>query len=107
MDISTAIIEWVGKYWLPLFVIYWLISGAISNMDAPTKDSGTFYRWFFKYMNWIVANWKRGAGAALEKSPNWKDAIAKVVDGGIICPKCGEKIFNGSQTSNGGTNVKT
>lgn len=103
---NTTTLGWVSAHWLPLFVSYWFISGAISNMEAPTKDSSAFYRWFFRYTNWIVANWKRGASAAIEQSPNFKDALSKITVSQINCPNCGQKIFNGS-TSNGGTNAKT
>ena len=54
---------------------YYVSSSAISSLPAPSKDSKPFYVWFFRFANTLAANIARAYSTALEKSPNFEDAV--------------------------------
>ena len=58
-------------------ILYAVAAIAIGSLDAPTKDSGPFYRWLFKFGNAVIALNPRRANPRIEDSPNWKDAVDK------------------------------
>jgi hypothetical protein len=61
-------------------ILYAVAAIAIGSLDSPTKDSGPFYRWLFKFGNGIIAlNPRRALNSSVESSPNWKDAVDKHV----------------------------
>lgn len=71
--VFAAVATWIANYG---------ISAYISALPAPTKDSGQFYRFWFKFSNNIFAqNPSRANGVRVESSPNWQDAlVAKARD---------------------------
>ena len=60
------------------WIVYAVLSVAIGSLAAPTKDSGPFYLWFFRFCNGVLAlNPQRALNTRVENSPNWKDAVDK------------------------------
>ena len=57
------------------FVYYIVASAFISGMPAPSATSSIAYRWAFSTLNLIAANIHRGTSTAIEKSPNFQDAL--------------------------------
>jgi hypothetical protein len=55
--------------------LFWVASAGVGSMPAPTATSSTFYTWWFKFANTIMANVSRAYGTAVEKSPNFQDAV--------------------------------
>lgn len=55
----------------------------IASLEAPTKDSGMWYRNFFKISNALAMQWER-MNPRVENSPNWEHAIQKAQDLGQI-----------------------
>ena len=37
----------------------WVVSAAVSSLPAPVATSGTFYVWFYKFANLVVANFDK------------------------------------------------
>lgn len=54
-----------------------IVTAFVSSFPAPTKSSGTFYVWWFTFSNTVIGNVKRAQSTAIEKSPNWEDAVEK------------------------------
>jgi hypothetical protein len=70
---AASITTWISNFGISAFV---------NALDAPTKDSGPFYRFFFKFVTGIMAqNPKRALGTVVETSPNFQDAVTKVING--------------------------
>lgn len=73
------------------FIIVSFVSGAsvwvfnnvvtvlVSSLPAPTKDSSPKYVYWFKVANTIVGNLQRAHGSRIEDSPNFKDAVNKLL----------------------------
>jgi len=57
-----------------------IITVLVSSLPAPTKDSTVSYQYWFKVANTIIGNINRAHATAIEKSPNWQDAVDKAVD---------------------------
>jgi hypothetical protein len=55
-------------------------SSLISSLDAPTANSSPFYRFAFKFLNAMAANFARARSTAVESSPNFQDALNKQTD---------------------------
>ena len=55
-------------------------SSVISSLDAPTADSSAFYRFAFKFLNALAANFARARSTAVESSPNFQDALNRQTD---------------------------
>ena len=60
-------IDWIrhnpAVFWSTISVgVYHLAGAAVDALDAPDVASGKFYRWFYKFVNKLVANYSR-AGA--------------------------------------------
>lgn len=67
---STGITTWILNYGISAFV---------NALDAPTKDSSPYYRFFFKFVTAILAqNPSRANGTKVENSPNYQDSIDKL-----------------------------
>lgn len=47
----------------------------VGSLDAPTKDSGPFYVFVFKFCNSLAGNFKRAQSTAIENSPNFQAAV--------------------------------
>lgn len=68
------------------FVSY-VVSGAISSMEAPNQNSSMSYRFWFKYLNWLAANWKRSGvtkyqmedGTSISQVPTSKPSTDAVI----------------------------
>jgi hypothetical protein len=60
-------------------IISWLFNNVatamISELPAPTKDSTVKYTYWFKVLNKVCGNVVRADSTAIEKSPNWEDAV--------------------------------
>ncbi len=52
-------------------------SSLISSLDAPTATSSPTYRFAFKFLNALAANFARARSTAVEASPNFQDALDK------------------------------
>lgn len=63
---------------LGTFILSTVWTAVISSLEAPTKDSGPFYVFLFKFLNSLAGNIKRAQSTAIEKSPNFLDAVAKI-----------------------------
>jgi hypothetical protein len=37
----------------------WTVGAAVSSLPAPNTASGTFYVWFYKFSNLLVANFDK------------------------------------------------
>ena len=73
---ATAITTFVGSS-----TAQFLFSAAVSSMEAPTKDSSSKYKFWFKFLNKVAANLARAKDTSIENSPNWKDAVDKATNG--------------------------
>jgi hypothetical protein len=73
----AAAATWIANYG---------VSNFVSALPAPTKDSGQFYKFVFRFgNNWLAQNTSRANGVRVEASPNWQDAlIAKARDEATI-----------------------
>ncbi len=60
---------------------YYLFGALVGGMPAPTKDSGTAYRWAFSTLNILASNISRAKSTTVENSPNWTDAVQQHVAG--------------------------
>jgi hypothetical protein len=49
----------------------------VGSLDAPTKDSGPFYKFAFKFCNTVAFNFQRASSTSIENSPNFKDAVER------------------------------
>lgn len=58
-----------------------VITVLVSSLPAPTKDSSQTYVYWFKVANTIIGNINRAHASAVEKSPNWTDAVQKLNGG--------------------------
>lgn len=103
---DSQIITWIDSHGLLLLGVYIIFSGAVNNLEAPTATSGAFYRWFFKYANYLASSWARARGAQIERSPNWNDAVVKAING-AKCDNCGAKIDTAKLLQQGASNGKT
>jgi len=63
---------------LGTFIASTIWTAVISSLEAPTKDSGGLYVFFFKFLNSLAGNIKRAQSTAIEKSPNFLDAVEKI-----------------------------
>jgi hypothetical protein len=65
--------------WIVSIAATWIFNNVVtvlvSSLPAPTKDSSQKYVYWFKVLNTIIGNLQRANSTALEKSPNWQDAI--------------------------------
>jgi hypothetical protein len=75
--VDLTLIQWVDAHGLIVLVCYYIMSSAVSALDAPTATSGGFYRWFFKFANAFGANISRAFSTTIEKSPNWPEAVKR------------------------------
>jgi len=50
-------------------------SSLISSLDAPTATSSPSYRFWFKFLNALAANFARAKSTAVENSPNFQAAV--------------------------------
>ena len=57
------------------FIVKFFLTGIISNLPAPTKDSTPEYVYSFKTLNWFMGNWGRAKSTHIENSPNWQAAV--------------------------------
>jgi hypothetical protein len=64
----------VGKY-AAIWIFKDVITALVSAMPAPGKDSSAKYSYWFKFLNSFTGNVLRAQSTALEKSPNWQDAV--------------------------------
>lgn len=78
---DITIIQWIDNHGLFCLFIYWLTSAAVGALNAPTKDSGAFYTFFFKFINVFASNVFRAYKTRIEGSPNWNDAVTKAING--------------------------
>lgn len=59
----------------------------VSSLPAPGKDSSAKYVYWFKVSNGIIGNLQRAQSTAIEKSPNWQDAMdVRLQQLGVIPP---------------------
>ena len=72
--------HWTAVVWT--FTTQYVWSAFIGALDAPTAQSGPWYRFFFKFANGIAGNLSRANNTAVEASPNFKPAVQKIVNGG-------------------------
>lgn len=55
-------------------LLFWMAANVLGTMPAPTKESGVYYIWLFRFANVIAANISRATGTTVEKSPNFEEA---------------------------------
>lgn len=73
--------NFISHHIVAILIAYWTLSAAIGALPAPTKDSSPFYGWFFRFANIISANLLRAYSTAIERSPNFNDAVKKLSGG--------------------------
>ena len=56
---------------------YWVTSAFIGALPAPTATSSQLYIFFFRFSNALGANVMRAWSTAVEKSPNFQQAVQK------------------------------
>ncbi len=54
---------------------------SVAKLEAPTKDSGMWYKNFFAIANASTLQWER-INPHVEKSPNWRDAVTREIQNG-------------------------
>jgi hypothetical protein len=64
---------------LGTFATQYAWSAFIGALPAPTATSSTGYQFAFKFLNILAANISRASSTAVENSPNFNDAAAKVL----------------------------
>lgn len=63
---------------LSTWVLNNIITVMITSLPAPTKDSSAKYVYWFKVLNTIIGNLQRAKSTAIERSPNWQDAVQSI-----------------------------
>lgn len=51
-----ALVNWIQTHGLYALLIYYGLSASIGALEAPDKNSGKFYRWFYSFVNTFAAN---------------------------------------------------
>ena len=60
------------------FITQYVWSAFVSALPAPTATSSTGYQFWFKFLNILAANLARAQNTAVERSPNFQDAVNKL-----------------------------
>ena len=61
---------------------YYVVSAAIGAMPAPQAGDSRWYLFLFKFLNTLGGNLTRAFNTAVESSPNFGGAVAKLQGGG-------------------------
>ena len=63
-SILTTIIDWIKMHHtVTTMACYYVMAAFIGSLQMPDNTSGSFYRFFFKFVNSLAANFSR-AGAS-------------------------------------------
>jgi len=65
--------HWVAVVWT--FTTQYVWSAFIGALEAPTAQSSSLYKFFFKFANRLAGNLSRANNTAVESSPNWDPAV--------------------------------
>jgi hypothetical protein len=77
MDIEAFISKhWVTVVWTYIINYGW--SAFAGAFPAPTAQSSTAYKWWFKFANNLGGNPQRARNTSIESSPNWEPAVRQV-----------------------------
>ncbi len=84
MNTLSAILQ--SHIWaiIGTFMTQYVWSAFIGALDAPTAQSSSGYRFFFKFANGIAGNIARAKSTAIEGSPNFQPAVQKIINGGNL-----------------------
>jgi hypothetical protein len=81
MNTIASILQSHGWAIVGTFFTQYVWSAFIGALAAPTSTSSPGYVFFFKFANGIAGNLARAASTAVEHSPNFAPAVAKVING--------------------------
>lgn len=61
------------------FFVNYVWSAMIGALEAPTAQSSSSYKFWFKFLNGLAANIARAKNTSVESSPNWVPAVKQVI----------------------------